>query len=114
MKATKAMSPECHRIEEKLKGFDEKKSQGVGIIEWKYGSKRSKEELLIIAEWICAQSKSSKPGRDEKRRRTMLMKWFDSKVECLKALKNQLPDLESNINNKTANDSPFNEFYACD
>ena len=84
---TQAQQPEDHQISEtankekrriaqRLYGFNPKDNPAWYQITQKFGSNLKQPELLSIAE-VCATSAHIKLDRDAKRRKSVLIKWFE-------------------------------------
>jgi hypothetical protein len=69
-------SGELARIQARLKGFDWEKSQSWAYFEGHYGPRISHGELLSIADLIATRT-GIFPDRDARRRKSVLLKWFD-------------------------------------
>ena len=67
---------EKRRIANRLQGFNPKDNTAWYQITQKFGSNIKQPELLSIAE-VCANSAGIKLDRDAKRRKSVLIKWFD-------------------------------------
>ena len=66
---------EKRRIAMRLRGFNPKDNQAWYQITQKFGTNIKQPELLSIAE-VCANSAGIKLDRDAKRRKSVLVKWF--------------------------------------
>ena len=67
---------EKRRIAQRLQGFNPKDNPAWYHITQKFGSNIKQPELLSIAE-VCANSAGIKLDRDAKRRKSVLIKWFE-------------------------------------
>ena len=81
---------ERNRVEKRLENFDNKNSQAWKDIQNYFGPSLSQNELLSIAQVITYHAKL-KLDREAKRRKEVLIKWFD---ENYNTIKNLLPKIK--------------------
>ena len=67
---------EKNRIAQRLQGFNPKDNQAWYQITQKFGTNIKQPELLSIAQ-VCSSSAGIKLDRDAKRRKSVLIKWFE-------------------------------------
>ena len=67
---------ELERVRKRVGDFDWKKSKPWKILTSKFGEKLTHEELISIAE-LLSTSQRIKLDRDAKRRKIVLIKWFE-------------------------------------
>lgn len=69
-------------LEEKRKNFDMTKCEAWSRLTQKFGQKVSQEELLTIAQ-IVSHELDIPLAREYKRRKEILVKWFDENLEAV-------------------------------
>lgn len=80
-------SMERQRIDARLNGFDPKNNPAWYSITQKFGANIKQSELLSIAT-VLANSANIKLDRDAKRRKTVLIKWFEENWNSISHLLN--------------------------
>lgn len=76
---------ERKRVDQRLKGFSVKNSFGWKIICDFYGPNLNQAELLSLAE-VLAQQLNLKVDREAKRRKEVLIKWFDENIGVIQPI----------------------------
>lgn len=76
---------ERKRVDARLNGFIYKESAAWRVITERYGDNLNQNELLSLAEVIAAQL-NLKVDREAKRRKEVLIKWYDEHLEKIKSL----------------------------
>jgi hypothetical protein len=71
-----ASNPEKQRIADRLYGFDHRDNDVWKAISQKFGTNIKQQELLSIAS-VLAERAGIRLDRDAKRRKSVLVKWFD-------------------------------------
>jgi hypothetical protein len=71
-----AASEERERVQRRVEGFDWQKSPTWLHLSCLYGPKLKQDELVSIAE-ICAQKLEIRLDRDARRRKVVMIKWFE-------------------------------------
>jgi hypothetical protein len=75
-KRQSAVSEERERVQRRVEGFDWQKSPMWLHLSCLYGPKLKQDELVSIAE-ICAQKLDIRLDRDARRRKVVMIKWFE-------------------------------------
>lgn len=76
---------ERKRVDKRLKGFVFKESKAWKLICSHYGSNLNQVELLSIAE-VIGQELSIKVDREAKRRKEVLIKWFEENIDKIEPI----------------------------
>ena len=74
---------ELNRVHQRVKGFDINKSIAWNALTHTFGDKLTHEELTSIAELI-SKTANIKLDRDAKRRKIVLIKWFEEHWDTVK------------------------------
>jgi hypothetical protein len=70
------VSEECERVRRRTEGFNWKHSRAWGQLTSIYGMKLSQHELVSIGD-LVAEKLEIKLDRDARRRKTVMIKWFE-------------------------------------
>lgn len=71
------------KVQQILRGFDQDRSEAVSYLKQKYGDLKQ-YEILQIAEYCTSKIKILALDRESKRRKEVLLKWFDENFSILK------------------------------
>lgn len=75
---------ERHRVSRRLGKFNYKTCPTYQILKDLFGPRRSKTELLSLATCLCLRIPELKLDREAKRRKCVLIKWFDDNIELIR------------------------------
>jgi hypothetical protein len=70
------ISPEMKRIQQRIDGFDWERSPAWLYLCWRFGPRLSQEELISIGTLVAA-TLQIKLDRDARRRKVVMVKWFE-------------------------------------
>lgn len=83
IKKTSDMSDELLRVNQMVKGFNANRSIAWIYLRSNYGDKITHNELIRIAKIVSTYT-GIKVSRDAKRRKVVLLKWFDENWQTIK------------------------------
>ena len=80
---------EMERVKRRIEGFNYKTSRAWKMLTYKYGSKLAHEELMSIAELLATRTNVIL-DRDAKRRKAVLVKWFEENWDIIQGYLNYI------------------------
>jgi RNA polymerase-interacting CarD/CdnL/TRCF family regulator len=80
-----SISEERERVQRRMQGFDWQKSNVWQCLTQSYGEKLNQDELISIADLVATKLKI-KLDRDARRRKAVMIKWFEEHWESIQTL----------------------------